>query len=473
LEDAAQSTSTSSDISGDFFNSNRATKESIANLTANDVIMVPLFVTENAVPMDSTALAQGPLFATCLAYSQGTVHRETAVGFLVYFPPPDHILVANTNMLDLIETSTGTASDEPRTGAERANKRICTRMQTGKGEQPAYETSIDKGMSKVMFDLDGGRYAVRDKSDLISSEEELGFAFRAIDRERWDQLAGKDFRLQAGFILQQGRLREDHRHKAFTSCGVLDQVQGLGISQKTDPTKLLLMGRILIEEDEPTLTLEDFIDPGEGLPLSTSETVCPFQNRPMIAVLKNLQLVMEVCLSSEFKDVFEAFIVALEGTNRPLDRVNADFLKHQVEINLRKFFRVVSSERADNTLEEAPLNNPEECASFLHSLLETLVLNLKDHHHRALEDEYYRIAFIRDRRIAEIAARAEPTSSSKPKAKTGSPTKKAESPLRTCAGHFGKQRKATFPDCPYKCSFGQACKFRHVTMIGKTHSEIV
>jgi hypothetical protein len=401
------------------------------------------------------------------------VHRETAVGFLVYFPPPDHILVANTNMLDLIETSTGTASDEPRTGAERANKRICTRMQTGKGEQPAYETSIDKGMSKVMFDLDGGRYAVRDKSDLISSEEELGFAFRAIDRERWDQLAGKDFRLQAGFILQQGRLREDHRHKAFTSCGVLDQVQGLGISQKTDPTKLLLMGRILIEEDEPTLTLEDFIDPGEGLPLSTSETVCPFQNRPMIAVLKNLQLVMEVCLSSEFKDVFEAFIVALEGTNRPLDRVNADFLKHQVEINLRKFFRVVSSERADNTLEEAPLNNPEECASFLHSLLETLVLNLKDHHHRALEDEYYRIAFIRDRRIAEIAARAEPTSSSKPKAKTGSPTKKAESPLRTCAGHFGKQRKATFPDCPYKCSFGQACKFRHVTMIGKTHSEIV
>jgi hypothetical protein len=79
-------------------------------------------------------------------------------------------------------------------------------------------------------------YAVRDKSDLISREEELGFAFRAIDRERWDQLAGKDFRLQAGlyriFILQQGRLREDHRHKAFTSCGVLDQFQGLGVSQK-------------------------------------------------------------------------------------------------------------------------------------------------------------------------------------------------------------------------------------------------
>jgi hypothetical protein len=144
-------------------------------------------------------------------------------------------------------------------------------------------------------------------------------------------------------------------------------------------------------------------------------------------------MIMEVFLSSEFKDVYEAFIVAPEGTIRPLDRVNADFLKHQVEINRRKFFRVVSSELADNTLEEAPLTNPEECASFLHSLFETLVLTLKDHHHRALEVEYYRIAVIRDRRIAEIAARAEPTSSSKPKAMTGSPTKKAESPLRTCA----------------------------------------
>jgi hypothetical protein len=107
-------------------------------------------------------------------------------------------------------------------------------------------------------------------------------------------------------------------------------------------------------------------------------------------------------------------------------------------------------------LEEAPLTNPEECACFLNSLFATLVDTLKDHHLRALEDEYFRIAITRDERIA---ARLAPTSSSKAKPKAEAPAKKPQSPLRTCAGHFGKQLKATFPDGrPYKCSFGQACK---------------
>jgi hypothetical protein len=151
---------------------------------------------------------------------------------------------------------------------------------------------------------------------------------------------------------------------------------------------------------------------------------------------------MEVFLSSEFKNVFEAFIYALEGTSRPLDRVFADFLKYQVEINLRKFFRVVSSESYLSTLEEAPLTNPEECAFFLHSLFATLVDNLKDHHLRALKDEYFRIAITRDERIV---ARLALTSSSKTKPKADAPAKKPQSPLRTCAGHFGKQLKAILP----------------------------
>jgi hypothetical protein len=58
---------------------------------------------------------------------------------------------------------------------------------------------------------------------------------------------------------------------------------------------------------------------------------------------------MEVFLSSEFKDVFEAFIVALEGTNRPLDRVNADFLKHQVEINLLYRKHIIGTINASTT----------------------------------------------------------------------------------------------------------------------------
>jgi hypothetical protein len=46
-------------------------------------------------------------------------------------------------------------------------------------------------MSKLTFDLDEGRYMVRDKSDLTAREEELGFTFRAFDRDRWDQLVGR------------------------------------------------------------------------------------------------------------------------------------------------------------------------------------------------------------------------------------------------------------------------------------------
>jgi hypothetical protein len=468
LEDAAQSMSTSTDISGDFFNSNRAKKMPISTLRADDTILVPLFTTENAVPMDSSALAQGPMvypqtrviFATCLAYSQGVSNRAIAVGALVHFPLPDHVLIAKPNLVDLIETNSGTASDEPPTGEERASERFCTRAQAEGGETSyrTNENTSDKGMSKVMFDLDGGRYLVRDKSDLIAREKELGFAFRALDRDRWDQLAGKDYKLQAStyrvFILQQGRLREDHRHKAFASC--VDQVQGLGVSQKSDEMKLLLMGHILVEGDEPSLTLADFVDPEEGIQISTCDSVCPLQNRPVIAVLKNRQVAMEVFLSSEFKNVFEAFIYALEGTSRPLERVFADFLKYQVEINSRKFFRVVSAESSLSTLEEAPLTNPEECACFL-----PLVDNLKDHHLRALEDEYFRIAITRDERIA---ARLAPTSSSKAKPEADAPAKKPQSLLRTCAGHFGKQLKAIFSDGrPYKCSFGPACKFRRVT----------
>jgi hypothetical protein len=129
-----------------------------------------------AVPMDSPALAQGPLvylrvtgdpqtraiFATCLAYSQEVFKRAIAVGALIHFPPPDHVLIAKANLADLIEINSGTTSNELRTGEERASKRLYTRAQA-EGDETSYRTNeniSDKGMSKVMFDLDGGRYLV-------------------------------------------------------------------------------------------------------------------------------------------------------------------------------------------------------------------------------------------------------------------------------------------------------------------------
>ena len=115
-----------------------------------------------------------------------------------------------------------------------------------------------------------------------------------------------------------------------------------------------MMGQILVEGDEPSLSLEDFLDAADKLALSTCSSICPDQNRPMVAVLKNLQVALEVFLYVKYKGVFNGFIVALEGVHRPLELVAADFLKYYVEEVLRKFFREVSSERVSTTVEEAP-----------------------------------------------------------------------------------------------------------------------
>ena len=94
----------------------------------------------------------------------------------------------------------------------------------GEPADESRDSSIEKGMSKYILDLDGGKHATRNKSDIAKREKELGFAFRAVDRERWEFLAGTDFLLQSAdyrtTFIQQGRMRAGHRDRAFLSCGV-------------------------------------------------------------------------------------------------------------------------------------------------------------------------------------------------------------------------------------------------------------
>ena len=276
---------------------------------------------------------------------------------------------------------------------------------------------------------------------------------------------GTDFLLQAAeyrvTIMQQGRHRAEHRHKAFTSCGFFDRIQGLSLLQKHGKIGLLLTGQILVEGDVPTLILEDFVD---GDKLSTGLAVCAEQNRPMVGVLKNIQMTLQVYLSSEFEGCFNPFIALLEGVTRPMELVAADFLKYSVEENLRKFIRIVSSERASTTSDEAPLTNSGESAAYLYNLLDELADDLGDHRHRAIEEEYFRMRLVREARIIQKSA-------STPSKVT---ERKMESPLRPCALHLGKQLKALFPDGrPYKCIYGKNCKFDHVSKVGKTPSELL
>ena len=488
LEIAANASMLSTDTAGDMFNCTRANKVPLSEILPDAVIMIPLFIPEDPIVMDSSALAASPMmyvqlagqpqpraiFGNCIAYSADVEHREVEIGAGVYFPPPPHLLVVKPSIIS--QVSITVAARNADTDETQQSKRLCVRSLEDRGElaDESRDSSVEKGMSKYILDLDGGKHATRNKSDIAQREKDLGFAFRAVDRERWEYLAGTDFLLQSAdyriTIIQQGRMRADHRHKAFLSCGVLDRVQGLSIAQKTSDTKLLMMGQILVEGDEPSLSLEDFLDAADKLTLSTCSSVCPDQNRPMVAVLKNLQVALEVFLSGKYEGVFNGFIVALEGVHRPLELVAADFLKYSVEEVLRKYFRAVSSERVSTTVEEAPITNPVECAAFLKSLFVKLADDLSDHRHRAVEEEYFRMLIIREARISQRNV-----SCDKSKIKSGSPAaKKSDIPLRHCAGHLGKQLKALYPDGrPYKCVYGKACKFRHDKKVGKTNDQLM
>ena len=201
-------------------------------------------------------------------------------------------MVVKPSIISQISITALAKNDHAETDEIQQSKRLCVRSLEDRSEQAdeSRDSSVEKGMSKYILDLDEGKHETRNKSDIAQREKDLGFAFRAVDRERWEYLAGTDFLLQSAdyriTIIQQGRMRCDHKHKAFLSCGVLDRVQGLSVTQKTSDTKLLMMGQILIEGDEPSLSLEDFLDAADKLALSTCSSVCPDQNRPMVAVLR-------------------------------------------------------------------------------------------------------------------------------------------------------------------------------------------
>jgi hypothetical protein len=89
---------------------------------------------------------------------------------------------------------------------------------------------------------------------------------------------------------------------------------------------------------EKTLTLEDFVTAEK---IATRGAVCPLGNTGMVGALKNLQMVLHNVFSDAFEDCLEAFTDNLEGIYQPMVFVSADFLKHMVEITIRRVFRVV------------------------------------------------------------------------------------------------------------------------------------
>jgi hypothetical protein len=152
-------------------------------------------------------------------------------------------------------------------------------------------------------------------------------------------------------LCEQGDTQAEARRKAFAACGLISRVHSLRLFRSKDKLKTLMIGSVLLEGvGETTLTLEDFVTAEK---IATRGAVCPLGNAGMVGALKNLQMVLHIVFSDASEDYLEAIIDNLEGIYRPMELVSADFLKHMVEITIRRFFRVVRSVKTTSATQES------------------------------------------------------------------------------------------------------------------------
>ena len=317
------------------------------------------------------------------------------------------------------------------------------------------------------MDLEGGRHVTRNKTDLSSRETELAFLFRALDAERWESAMGVDFTLQTekyrSMIVEEAKTRVELRNPTFSSCGIYDRVYNLKLF--TDPVKLklFLTGNVLTE-DNATITLSDFV--GKQM-LTVGDIICAENNAPMVIVLQNIQIVLRVLLSNEFSEVMETFINDLQGTLRPLELVKANLLTYTVEGVIRKFFKVVRSERTGSSPVIIKVKNPNECATYLQSLFHQLKDKLADHQTRGVEESYYNLRAGQNVSISRATFSITATSIKQ------EPGIKKKQSSRPCTGFTGGQVKVKSKDgSPYKCAHGKVRTFRHVNLKDLSEEEV-
>jgi hypothetical protein len=79
-----------------------------------------------------------------------------------------------------------------------------------------------------------------------------------------------------------------------------------------------------------------------------------------------------------------------------MELVSADFLKHTMEITIRRFFRVVRSVKTSATQES--LATPQKCVDFLTSSFDKISDVLSDHPLMVRQEAFFRL---RDARRSE------------------------------------------------------------------------
>ena len=462
-----------------------------AAVPVNAIIVIPLAVPRDDEVLDFTYLASSKsmffqihekpqnrmTYGHCSQYSVGITDLPLQLGALLKFPSVSHYLVAQPRLLEAVRISLLPAAGSAVT--TESAKRPCLRPLEVGGEQAEDTAAKIKGMSIV--DLDGGEHPTRNKTDLHQRERDLGFVFRAMDSQKRNYSVRSDITLQADYyrsmLFEQGDTQLEDRHAAFTACGLMNRVQKLPVLGENGKLKLLLIGSVLADNNEVTLGLEDFIC---GERISSKPSPCPSNNAGLVTALKNFQMVMQLCFSDFFEDCLEAFIDSLEGVYRPMELVAADFLRHSIELNLKRFFREVSTEKGSALPADLSLKTPERCAVHLTSLFDKLGTDLADHPLMVKREAYFRVRMVRqlDMTVTTKTPVKRDLGMIKPDkptvAFTTSPEPKNDANVRPCVGHLGSVLGAVNKDGrPYLCKFGKDCAFKHVSIESKSRQKLL
>lgn len=331
-----------------------------------------------------------------------------------------------------------------------------------------------------IVDLDEGEHPTRNKADLHQREWDLWCTYRIMDLAKHSYSIRSDVTLQSdhylGMLLEQGETQVIDRHHAFTSCGLMNRIQMLPVIGEISKLRLLLVGSVLADNNVTTLCLKDFIS---GERISCKPSPCPSNNAGLVTALKNFQMVLQVCFSDVFARTLDSFIDKLEGVSRPMELVSSDFLLHSVELNLRRFFREVSTVKGSDLPAELSLRTPELCASYLSYLFDKLATDLSDHPSMVMRDAYFRIRAVRllDLPIIKTPEKQKEVAAKPEKAAAPSVTPshdKKDAKARPCVGHLGHVLGAVTKDGrPYVCRFGTDCSFQHLSIEGKSKQQLL
>jgi hypothetical protein len=494
IENSGLVDSKSTDDAGEYYSMAMASIVLAAAVREGAIIVIPLTTPRADEALDFTFVAAADCmyfqlhqvpqprctWGHCAAYSADAPNRPVEVGSVFKFPSLARYVVASAALTAAVRAVRGSEVDLP--VHQTQDKRQCIRQLEELGELAEETGSRPKGMSNYLLDLAGNKLFTRNKADIPQREEDLGLIFRAMCRIRMEFGVSTDLILQVelyrSMLCEQGDTRAEDRHSAFVSCGLISRIHRLQFFTKIEKLKLFLVGSVLKLGAADTLYLEDFVTTER---ITSKPTTCPNHNAGLVAVLKNVQTMLQIVFSDCYEKCLSPFIEKLEGAVRPMELVPSDLLKHSVEQTLRKIFRVIRSVKSAS-MPDLDLEGPEKCAKFFTDSFAKTASDLSDHATMARQDLFFRVKLARQSESVGVV-KAEAAAAPKLERTSTKPTvkfmeqkteSKAEGAAKVCSGHLGKQLAAVRKDGrPYACGFGKDCTFVHMSIVGKSDQKLL